>query len=279
MNKGKPQGRTETDENFPVVFNLLPKHKKPHVLAFYKYARAADDIADSDTLTEDQKLHLLNEMEATVLGKAPACANTETAAKFRNSLAITKVPTDHAIDLLTAFRWDASSKQYETWEELMEYCRYSAQPVGRYLLDLQGETSTAARDASDALSSALQIINHIQDCRDDLKLINRIYVPANWLEELSIAPGTLLTESAIGPMRDLLDRMLDGVDKLLSQAKVLPHLISNRGLRAQAAVTLACGERLAHKLRIHDPLTTRVELSKLEKLELAMVGGVRGLFS
>ncbi len=279
MNNRVSKGKTENDENFPVVFNLLPKDKKEHVLAFYHYARAADDIADSSSLGPEIKLAQLDEMEAVLSGKPPSDEDTQTAANFRKSLAKSNVPITHALDLLTAFRWDAVSRRYESWDDLMEYCRYSAQPVGRYLLNLHGETSSEAREASDALSSALQIINHIQDCRNDLNELGRLYVPTNWLDELKIPFETIKTTPAVGPMRHLFDLMLNGVGDLMGTAKNLPSKISNRALRAQAEVTLACGLKLEQKLRKQDPLSTRVELSTSEKLGMAMIGGFKGVFS
>jgi len=265
-----PPTRTENDENFPVVFHLLPKDKRSHVLAYYHFARTADDIADSSELSAEQKLAGLNAMEASLLDQTKPYTLSE-------SFAATGVPTACATDLLKAFRWDAQNRSYQTWNDLLEYCRFSAEPVGRYLLALHDEASKDAKRASDALSTALQLINHIQDCRKDLRDMDRLYVPTDWMTELGVSREDLLGKTATGSIRALLDRMLDGVDQLLEIAELLPRKVKNRGLRSQAAVTLACGKVLRDRLRKGDPLTTRIDLSKSDKARLALIGGFRGV--
>lgn len=273
-----PPTRTENDENFPVVFHLLPKDKRHHVMAYYRFARTADDIADSAELPTEKKLTLLDLMEKILVDPAPNSDPASVTTMLRDSFNTTAIPPSCATDLLIAFRWDTLNRRYESWEALCNYCRHSAEPVGRYLLMLHGENLEATLSASNALSTALQIINHVQDCRKDLHDLGRLYMPENWMAELGIAPEDLLTTPATGSIRVLFDRVLDGIDQLLDRAAALPRAIKHRGLKAQASVTLSCALVLRDRLRVGDPLTTRIDLSKGDKTRLALIGGIRGVF-
>ena len=162
MTPGLPMkpSKTHRGENFPVASMLIaPKHRAA-ILAYYRFARGADDVADSPSLSPDAKLAGLDLFEATLTGQ---CDTIEAALPLRAALALRKLSPRHALDLLRAFRMDAVKHRYANWSELMDYCAYSAAPVGRFVLDVHGE-SESTWPASDALCTALQIINHLQDC-------------------------------------------------------------------------------------------------------------------
>ena len=186
-------GKNRGDENFPVGSHLIRPDLRPHVHAFYNFARNADDIADSPDLAPEDKLARLDVMEDVLLGRRED--GSPSALVLRDSLAKTRVKPIHATELLIAFRLDATKRRYATLSELYEYCRYSAAPVGRHVLDLHREPHTT-HAPSDALCSALQILNHMQDCAKDLATLDRCYLPEDLLAEFgtSIAdlrrPGT-----------------------------------------------------------------------------------------
>ena len=106
------------------------------------------------------------------------------------------MPPRHALDVLIAFRMDVTKLRYENWDEVIHYCRYSAMPVGRFMLDVHGE-STSTWAASDALCAGLQINNHLQDCGKDYKNLNRVYLPRDALRQ----PGRRSRRSANGAPR------------------------------------------------------------------------------
>ncbi len=161
-----PSGKGSGDENFPVGSFLIRRELRPHVHAFYRFARQADDIADNPALVARRqnpaaRPHGRDSRWRRRREDSPA------AVAMRQSLHDTGVTPQHCHDVLRAFRLDATKTRYRDWDDLMEYCRYSASPVGRQVLDLHGE-DRANWLANDALCSALQVLNHLQDCGDGL---------------------------------------------------------------------------------------------------------------
>ena len=268
-----PSGKWRGSENFPVGSFLIRRDLRVHVHAFYRFARNADDVADNPALTADDKIARLDRMAAILDGASGA--DSPAAAAMRQSLFETGMTAQHCHDVLHAFRLDAVKLRYRDWDDLMGYCRYSASPVGRQLLDLHGERRTTW-PASDALCSALQVLNHLQDCADDYRQLDRVYLP---LEDLA-AEGTgveALTAGVVSRgLRAVLDRLLDRTAELVDQACGLPPLVNSRGLRWESAVIVALAERLLRRLRHGDPVATRVALSKSDFLAAFAIGVSRG---
>jgi squalene synthase HpnC len=235
-----PPTRDHDQENFPVASLLLPKAARPRVMQFYRFVRTADDIADSATLAAEEKLRRLDALEAT----APQ--------------ALADVGAAEAVRMLSAFRQDAVQTRYADWAELEAYCARSADPVGRMLLRVHGEDAAAHR-ASDALCTALQILNHLQDLVPDRDALDRVYLPEAWM---ALAGGETAFFAPSNPQRRaVLDAALDRVEATLEVAAPLPRLLRSR-LRHQAGVTLALAWRLLAKLRAADPVLGRVALRK-----------------
>ena len=265
-----PSGKGRGDENFPVGSFLIRKDLRPHVHAFYRFARNADDIADNPLLSADDKVSRLDRM-GEILGGAPG-DESPAAIAMRHSLAETGTTTQHCHDVLRAFRLDATKLRYRDWDDLMEYCRYSASPVGRQLLDLHGE-SRDTWPASDALCSALQVLNHLQDCADDYRSLDRVYLPLDLMGEAGITVEDLTAPAAKPGLRLVLDRLLDATDRLIVKAVDLPGGVKARGLRWEAATIVDLARRLSRRLRRGDPLAQRVALSKGD-FAVALVAGI-----
>ena len=266
-----PSGKWRTDENFPVGSWLIRRDLRVHVHAFYRFARNADDIADSPTLAADEKVRRLDRM-AAILDGGSGPGESPAAAAMRESLAATGVTAQHCHDVLRAFRLDATKLRYRDWDDLMEYCRYSAAPVGRQLLDLHGE-SRATWPASDALCSALQVLNHLQDCAADYRALDRVYLPLADLTAADCAVEVLAAPAASAGLRRVLDTMLDRTERLIAAARGLPPHVAARGLRWESAVIVGLAARLARRLRHGDPLATRVALAKSD-VAAAFLGGI-----
>ena len=266
--------RDETSENFPVASFLLPRRIRNHVLAFYRFARAADDIADSPGLDGARKLAALDRMEAMLDGAAPDTPAEYAAAGHRASLEQTGISDRHSRDLLAAFRRDAANPRCADWADLMAYCRLSAASVGRFLIDLNGE-EPAAYPASDALCAALQVLNHLQDLQDDIIALDRVYLPLDWMAQEGAAMEDLRRPALTPAMRRVVDRCLDATDALIGEAAALPGALTRSRLRYEAAVILVIAERLSAVLRKGDPLAGRVALGKRERLSCLMRGTLR----
>ncbi len=241
-----PPNRTETTENFPVASRLLPPELRPKVIAFYRFARTADDIADAPGLPPAVKLARLDAMEQLLDDPHGPLAEVGTA---------------EARLLLSAFRQDAVQPRYPDWPALEDYCARSAEPVGRMLLRLHGEAHPDAPRAADALCTALQILNHLQDLVPDRAAMGRIYLPGSWMalaggEDAFFDPGN-------PRRRAVLDAALDRVEAGLEVAAPLPRLLQSR-LKRQAAVTLALAWRLLARLRAADPVAGRVALRRAD---------------
>ncbi len=254
-------GKSRTDENFPVGSALIRPALRPHVHAFYAFARNADDIADSPDLPAPDKLRRLDRMEAVLTGTADS--GSPSAAALRTSLAETDVTPQHSLDLLAAFRQDASKHRYATWQELHDYCRLSAMPVGRHVLDLHGE-DPATYAPSDPLCAALQILNHLQDGSKDLNALDRCYLPADALDQAGAHVADLQGPRETLGLRQVFTRLLDEVDHLHEAATALPLQVRDRRLRLEVAVILGLSRRLARRLRNGDPVATRVKLRKTD---------------
>lgn len=271
-------GKGAADENFPVGSFLIASHLRPHVAAFYAFARAADDIADHAELAADDKIARLDALEAALTGQQGFGAGYAKAHRLRESLAQCGVTDAHARALLSAFRQDATKTRYANWAELHDYCRRSADPVGRFLLDLHGE-DPALYPASDALCSALQVLNHLQDMGDDLQEIDRCYVALDWL---AAAGGSIddVRAARLSPaLRTTMHQMLDATDIWVRQARALPRGLKDRRLAMESAVIVALARKLSTRLRRGDPLATRVKLSKFDFLAAFMEGVFVGLFA
>ena len=267
-----PSGKNAKTENFPVGSWLLPAPLRPHVAAFYAFASAGDDIADNPALAPEDKIARLTAFGAAL---AEGEGDPDLFAKahaLRKSLAETNVTAKHGLDLLEAFKQDAVKSRYRTWGELIEYCNLSAAPVGRYLLDLHGE-SHGGWPASDALCNALQVLNHLQDCQEDHREMDRVYLPLEWLEAQAGSVADLQKPKANGAVRTVLDMCLGETEELLVLASELPARLKSRHLAMESSVIIHLANRLDRLLRRQDPLAGRVKLTKAD----FAVSGIKGV--
>jgi squalene synthase HpnC len=251
-------GKGHRDENFPVASRLIhPRHRGP-ILAFYEFVRTADDIADHSALAPAEKLALLDRLEATLLGKRDDDA---VGVALRSQLAARQLSPRHAQDLLTAFRMDVTKLRYRDWDDLIGYCTYSAMPVGRFVLDVHGE-SRVTWPANDALCAALQIINHLQDCGKDYRHLDRVYIPLDVLAEAGTSVGELAADRASPGLLACIRRLAGRTGALLRDSKPFSASIEDTRLAFEVAVIQTFAERLVRLLSRRDPLSERVHLTK-----------------
>jgi squalene synthase HpnC len=260
-------GKGHRDENFPVASYLIQPRHRPAILAFYRFARVADDVADHPTAAPAEKLHLLNEMCRTLVGETES---SQEAAALRHVLNARQLTHQHALDLLEAFRRDVTKLRYADWDDLMDYCRYSAMPVGRFVLDVHGEPASVW-PASDKLCAALQIINHLQDCKKDYRELDRVYVPQDALERAGLSVDALAADVAAPALRDVIESLATRTATLLSEAKPFSGQIRDFRLALEVSVIQRLAEDLVQRLTRRDPLSERVHHRPFEALGLSGV--------
>ncbi|GAB4146582.1 MAG: squalene synthase HpnC [Sphingomonadales bacterium] len=255
-----PSGKGAADENFPVGSRLIAARLRPHVLTFYAYARAIDDIADNPALSPAQKIERLDRF-ADAVTHGSGDPGLATAQRMHASLLQTRITPRHCTDLVSAFKQDAIKTRYADWPELIDYCNRSAAPVGRYLLDLHGE-DPALYGHADALCNALQVINHLQDCKDDLAALDRCYLPGDWLAEAGARVEDLGAAAASPALRQVIRRCVGATQVLLDDAAWLAPRLNSRRLGLESAVIYNIARRLCGRLHRDDPVAQRVALGK-----------------
>jgi squalene synthase HpnC len=265
-------GKGHRDENFPVASKLIhPRHRAP-ILAFYDFVRTADDIADHAALASAEKLALMDRLEATLLGRDD---EEPVGVALRSQLAARQLTPRHPLDLLTAFRMDVTKLRYRDWDDLIGYCRYSAMPVGRFVLDVHGESHTTW-PANDALCAALQIINHLQDCGRDYRNLDRVYIPLDALAEAGVEVEALGAEQASPALRACIGRLAQRTRGLLGESSPFSSQIEDARLGLEVAVIQRLAERLVTLLGRRDPLCERVHLGKAAVASFACLGVLSG---
>jgi hydroxysqualene synthase len=265
-------GKGHRDENFPVASVLIKaKHRAP-ILAFYEFVRTADDIADHPALKVAEKLAHLDALEAGLLGQIEGEA---VAQRLRASLKDRHLSTRHAQDLLTAFRMDVTKLRYRTWDELIEYCRYSAMPVGRFVLDVHGEPDSIW-PANDALCAALQINNHIQDCHADYTALDRVYLPFDALQDTGARVEHLGAHRSSPALLRCLRSLAHRTDSLLQESRGFAAMIGDFRLSLEVAVITALARRILGLIKTRDPLSENVHLTKIGAMGGVLAGVAAG---
>src|ERR1051326_8506765 len=249
-------GKGHRDENFPVAsFLIAPRHRAP-ILAFYRFVRAADDVADHPTAPAAEKLRLLEDMRQSLAGESD---QVPEGVALRHSLAERGLSGVHALDLLEAFRRDVTKLRYRDWDDLLDYCRYSAMPVGRFVLDVHGE-SPALWPLNDALCAALQVINHLQDCAKDYKDLNRVYIP-----EDALAGVEALAEPRAGvALKSVIAALAGRNQALLARSRAFAGGIRDGRLALEVDLIQTLALDLNQTLMRRDPLSEPVHHSKTD---------------
>lgn len=253
-------GKGHRDENFPVASLLIaPKNRAP-VLAFYNFVRAADDVADNSLAAAEQKLALLEQMRLSLVGESNAVPE---GVALRTVLSERGLSPIHALELLEAFRRDCTKLRYRDWEDLIDYCRYSAMPVGRFVLDVHGE-SESLWPANDALCAALQVINHLQDCAKDYRELNRVYIPEPLLAEAGIGVAALGDDKANPALAGVVSALARRNADLLEVSRPFAAGIRDGRLALEVDLIQTLADDLNTMLIDRDPLSQSVHHSKMD---------------
>lgn len=235
-------------ENFPVASILLPGHLRRPVELIYAFARQADDFADEGELSEGERLRLLDSFRAEL-----RCIESEASSSnpLFNDLAIIiashHLPISAFYELLDAFSQDVVKKRYANFGEVMEYCRRSANPVGRLLLHLYGQATPQNLAYSDKICSSLQIINFLQDIEIDLQK-NRIYMPRDEMAKFGIDEDAIARKDSSGSWQAFMQFQIDRVREMLESGVPLGRVLKGR-VGLEMRMIIAGGLRILEKIQ------------------------------
>ena len=235
-------------ENFPVASILLPRNLRKPVSTIYAFARMADDLADEGNLAPAERTDLLNKTEKNLLSAADGKpVNDPVFIALSDVLKSHPGLLKHMLDLLVAFKMDVHKKRYADFSEVMEYCRYSANPVGRMLLLLYQADSEENIEYSDSVCSALQIINFLQDIHADYTERDRIYLPQDEMKQFEISEEDLASKAPLPHASNFIDLQIQRVFSMLQHGSQLGiHLPGRIGMELRM-ITLG-GWRILDKV-------------------------------
>ncbi|WP_019583884.1 squalene synthase HpnC [Thioalkalivibrio sp. ALE16] len=247
-------------ENFPVASWLLPGRLRDPVAAIYCFARDADDLADEDPRpVEERRQALLAMQERVQVLEDPAAEHDPEWIALADARARFHLPAAPFSDLIDAFLQDLDQTRYATFGEVMDYCRRSANPVGRLLLHLNGNPTEEMLGHSDAICSALQLINFYQDLQQDLEENNRIYLPQEEMDQYGVTEAMLAAEKTTFQLRNLMQFQYARADRLLRAGAPLGGMLRGRmGLEIRAIIN--GGARILWRLRQQDDVFARPRL-------------------
>jgi len=231
-------------ENFPVALRLLPPRHRRYLMAVYRFARTVDDVGDE--APPDQRLGLLGELEADIArlydhgsGVAPG---SEAVLGLGPAVTECAIPAQPFTDLIQANRQDQVVARYQTFEDLLDYCRLSANPVGRIVLYVFGSFSEQRAALSDRVCTALQLAEHWQDVAEDLRA-GRVYLPAEDIDRFGVSDEDLARPSAPPTVRALMAFETARARSLLDSGA--PLVGSLRGWARAAVAGYVAGGRAA----------------------------------
>ena len=235
-------------ENFPVASRLLPKRIRPAVTVIYTFARTADDFADEGNLEPAQRLEKLDAY-VTCLDKIRDKSHCTDPVFIALADVIThhQLPLEPFYDLLSAFKQDVTKIRYANFGEVMDYCRRSANPVGRLLLHLFNQATPKNIACSDAICSALQLINFLQDISQDYEENNRIYMPQDELQRFNITEAHIHTCYSGDSMQRFMHMQVQRSLQLLQSGAPLGKILKGR-IGFEIRMIIMGGSRILQKL-------------------------------
>lgn len=257
-------------ENFPVVSLLVPKYLRKHIAIVYQFARHADDLADEGEFSQEERLSRLEKYEADFKN----CLGRKFADEFWFALAETinlfELTTDSFTNLLAAFKQDVIKKRFDSYEEILFYCRHSANPVGRIVLELYGIRNENLFSYSDSICTALQLTNFYQDVKIDIDK-NRIYIPLDELEKFSVTEEQYMNKKFDANISSLMKYQIERAEDLFHQGRdLITHLPGL--LKHEIKWTVLGGLEILRIIKInnYDVFNHRPELNRTQMLKLVL---------
>ena len=247
-------------ENFPVASILLPRDIRRPVAAIYAFARRADDFADEGTRSDLERLQELNTMSAALdAAVAGRPGDDPLFIALADAIARHQLPPQLFHDLLAAFKQDVTKKRYADFGEVIQYCRLSANPIGRLLLHLTGNDDEKNLAYSDGICSALQLINFYQDLSQDYEEMGRIYLPQDEMAKYGVTEDHIRERRSDVAMRQLMQHQYERADRMIRAGAPLGRRLRGRfGLEIRMIVM--GGARIIYRLKQQNDLFSRPRL-------------------
>ncbi len=255
-------------ENFPVLSFLVPKHLRKHVAIVYQFARMADDIADEGKFSDIERLAQLSQFESQLNKVTSQQSEDQFWSALHNSILVKNLEIQNFSNLLIAFKQDITKDRYSNFDELQNYCKNSADPVGRIILELNGIIDDKAILYSDRICTALQLTNFLQDVGIDYTK-GRIYLPLNDLNEYGVEENLFHLKENSSNFIKLMKFQVERVQSFFDEGeKLLPFLPFR--LRQQIKWTINGGRGILKKIieLEHDVLNSRPKFSKVDLIKL-----------
>jgi len=257
-------------ENFPVISFLVPRKFINDIAIIYYYARMADDVADEGDLTKYDRLQKLTSIENDIINASRnECTDIYTAA-LNNSIVKCNMNPDNLLNLIKAFKQDVEKQRYDDYEELLNYCVYSANPVGRMILEIFDVFDREAVYYSDCICTALQLTNFCQDVYQDISK-GRIYLPQDDMKMFNVTDDDIKMKVMSSNVKSLLEYEINRIKRLFKEGRCLIKYLPYR-LSVEIKWTISGGEKILDKIEKndYDILDFRPKLNKCDFLQLFM---------
>jgi len=254
-------------ENFPVISFLVKKEQRKHIAVLYWFARTADDIADNPNLPDEEKIIKLNLFERRLTSLLKGNCENDYETALYNTITLLHLTHGLFYDLLTAFRQDLIKKRYKSFVELLDYCKYSANPIGRLILEINDIRDDSTFYYSDQICTALQLINFYQDVKDDYDM-NRIYFPLDEMNNFLVTENMFELNKINHNLEKLVKYNIDRAEKILEEGEKLLEFLPGR-LKIEIKWTILGGHQILTKIKKNSfDIFTRPKLNKLDFLIL-----------
>lgn len=255
-------------ENFPVISLFIPGELKKHIAIVYQFARQADDLADEGNANESERLANLQKYQNQLDDCLHGIYANDFWMALHKSILFFNLTQKNFYDLLSAFKQDVTIKRYESFDQLLNYCRRSANPVGRIILEIFGVYNETALNYSDAICTALQLTNFYQDVSIDI-LKRRIYIPVDEMKSYGVDENVFELKKNNTNFKMLLMHQVERASGLFLEGwKLIPFLPNN--LKKQIIMTILGGEEILKKIKIieYNVLEVRPELRKFDFIKI-----------
>ncbi len=259
-------------EDFPIARFVKPT-LRPLIEAYYRAAREADDTADDPHLDRAQKLQRLDEFE-----KAFYAGSDNAAGALGRLFAAERLDYRLYTDLLEAFRRDAAEQPIDVWERLLDYCRFSAVPVGRFVLAVHDEPLETYLPA-ETLCTVLQIVNHLRDLKTDACQLRRCYLPQDMMRKYDVTLSDLCLLQSPPRLRNLISEIVSRLRAMCADSAILLSLVKNRRLKTELGVIYSLTYSMLKKINKGDVLHCKPRLTRIDWLRATAYGLWKGLFT